>query len=340
MKRLISLCFMLCGFLWMGSASAGGYALRTIQSGDSLDVIADLYGVSVDALLSSNGLETSLLYPGDVIRVPYVEARGGVREAAPVPPPGFRLHELAPGESVSAVMARYGLTLEALVGANPEISSLDRLPAGLELLIPPAEGMVITLAEGQSVLDIVRIYGLSPTALARANAIDGPKALQPEGMLFLPGVEPVAALERLERARAREAEELARVEEARFVWPVHGRLTSHFGRRNLGMGTSSFHAAIDIAAPYGTPVVAARSGTVTFAGWSNRGYGYLVTVRHADGSESWYAHHSELLVREGQEVAQGEAVGRIGSTGISTGPHLHFEIHEGGKPIDPLVHLQ
>jgi murein DD-endopeptidase MepM/ murein hydrolase activator NlpD len=150
-------------------------------------------------------------------------------------------------------------------------------------------------------------------------------------MLFLPGVEPQAALERLARVRE---------EENRYIWPLHGRITSYFGRRNLGMGTSSFHRGVDVAAPTGTPIVAARSGTVVFAGWSTSGYGYLVRIRHQGGDETWYGHHSSVLVSVGESVRQGETIGLVGSTGISTGPHLHFELHEGGSAVDPLGHLR
>ena len=149
-------------------------------------------------------------------------------------------------------------------------------------------------------------------------------------MLFLPGVKPVHALDRLAGVHA---------EENRYVWPSHGRLTSYFGRRTL-WGRANFHSGIDIAAPHGTPIAAARSGQVVFSGWSNRGYGYMVRIRHPGGSETWYAHASRLLVNVGDYVEQGDIIARVGSTGISTGPHLHFEIHENGQPINPLTHLQ
>lgn len=309
----------------------GGYALRIVEPGDTLSTIAHRYGIGVDALMEFNRLSSTTIRPGDLLKVPYVAATGGLAEGAPLPPPGFRLHVLQPGETISSLMARYNLSLEAIVGANPDISSLDRLPVGLELLIPPGEGLVVALEPGQTVLDLVEIYGVSPVALARANQIDSPADLRPGQMLFLPGVTPRHALDRLAEVRERENT---------YIWPVHGRLTSFFGRRNLGMGTSSFHTGLDIAAPAGTPVVAARSGTVTFAGWSSQGYGYLVKIRHVGGAETWYAHFSRILVDVGQYVRQGEVIGRVGSTGISTGPHLHFEVREGGRPLDPLSFLR
>ena len=147
----------------------------------------------------------------------------------------------------------------------------------------------------------------------------------------VPGVRPATALDRLAAVRAREN---------RYVWPVHGRITSYFGRRNLGLGTSNFHRGLDIAAPWGTAVVASRAGTVTYAGWSSAGYGYLVKIRHMGGEETWYAHFSRIFVQVGEYVEQNETIGAIGSTGLSTGPHLHLELHKRGVAFDPLGELR
>jgi murein DD-endopeptidase MepM/ murein hydrolase activator NlpD len=318
------------------SAAAGAYGLTYVKPGQSIGEIAQRYRVAVDAVRVANALGSSnLIHPGDLLRVPFGRAVGaavgGVLEAAPEPPPGFRRHVLASGEHLTAVMARYGVSMRSLVGANPDLSSLDRLPTGVELLIPPGEGLVVTLHDPADLLELVALYGADVATVARANAIRSPFDLRSGMLLFLPGVEPRAALERLARIRE---------EENRYIWPVHGRLTSYFGRRNLGMGTASFHRGIDIAAPTGTAIVAARAGTVTFAGWSTRGYGYLVRIRHAGGAESWYGHASRILVSVGQHVNQGQRIALIGSTGISTGPHLHFELHVSGSAIDPLGELR
>lgn len=313
------------------TAAAEAYALRTVQQGDSVGLIAERYGVSVDAILSANDMTTSLIHPGDVLKVPYIEAVGGPAELGSSTPPGFIWYALKEGETLSAVASSFGLSVTAVVGANPDISSMDRLPTGFELLIPPSAGLVVRLTSADEVMPLLAEHGITPAEFALANGLRSPFDLTPDMLLFLPGVQPDEALARLQKVRE---------EENRYVWPVHGRLTSYFGARNLGMGTSSFHRGIDIAAPSGTPVGAARSGTVTFAGWSTRGYGNLVRVRHADGSETWYGHFSSIAVSVGQYVSQGSIVGRVGSTGISTGPHLHFELHERGTPVDPLSILR
>ncbi|MGG6296276.1 peptidoglycan DD-metalloendopeptidase family protein [Leptolyngbya sp. AN02str] len=107
-----------------------------------------------------------------------------------------------------------------------------------------------------------------------------------------------------------------------YAWPARGVLTSGYGWR-----WGRMHRGIDIGAPTGTPIYAAAAGVVEFAGWNSGGYGYMVDIRHPDGSRTRYAHSSRLFVRAGQEVAQGDHIAAVGSTGYSTGPHLHFEIH-------------
>jgi len=120
-----------------------------------------------------------------------------------------------------------------------------------------------------------------------------------------------------------------------FIWPAKGILTSGYGWR-----WGRMHKGIDIAAPVGTPIVAASSGVVIDSGWNSGGYGYLVEIQHADGSSTLYAHNSRLLVRVGQRVEQGEQIAEMGSTGYSTGPHLHFEVRLPGQgAVNPMAHL-
>lgn len=120
-----------------------------------------------------------------------------------------------------------------------------------------------------------------------------------------------------------------------YIWPSKGVLTSGYGRR-----WGRMHKGIDIAAPVGTPVVAAAPGVVVYARWNSGGYGNLVDIQHPDGSLTRYAHNNRLLVREGEAVEQGQQISEMGSTGRSTGPHLHFELHPSGKgAINPIALL-
>lgn len=120
-----------------------------------------------------------------------------------------------------------------------------------------------------------------------------------------------------------------------YIWPAKGVLSSPYGWR-----WGRMHKGIDIAAPVGTPIVAAAPGKVVTAGWNDGGYGNLVEVEHADGSVTLYAHNSRLLVRVGQQVRQGQQIAEMGSTGFSTGPHSHFEVHLPGRgAVNPMAML-
>jgi murein DD-endopeptidase MepM/ murein hydrolase activator NlpD len=124
-----------------------------------------------------------------------------------------------------------------------------------------------------------------------------------------------------------------------FVYPLVGQLSSAFGWRNVSVNGNRYHAGVDWAAATGTPVRAARDGVVTRAGWWGT-YGYAVALDHGDGSETRYAHLSAVHVTVGSVVRQGDVVGLVGSTGASTGPHLHFELRFGATAVDPLGYLE
>lgn len=125
-----------------------------------------------------------------------------------------------------------------------------------------------------------------------------------------------------------------------YIKPISGgRQTSGFGRRKAPKkGASTYHKGVDWAVPTGTTVVASCGGTVAKAGWGS-GYGYVVYINHEDGSQTRYAHLSKVLVSSGQKVVQGQKIALSGNTGVSTGPHLHFEILIGGKQVNPLPYL-
>lgn len=124
-----------------------------------------------------------------------------------------------------------------------------------------------------------------------------------------------------------------------FSYPVRAPITSPFGpRRHPIFGVRSMHSGIDLAAPYGTPIKASEGGVVIYSGWYG-GYGKVVILDHAKGFSTLYAHLSSTKVGVGARVKQGEVVGFEGSTGYATGPHLHFEVREQGKPKNPVIYL-
>ena len=125
----------------------------------------------------------------------------------------------------------------------------------------------------------------------------------------------------------------------RFMWPCRGEITSYFGWRTHPIfGTTKYHSGMDIAVDYGTPIMAADSGTVIYSGWLG-GYGYAVMIDHGSGLVTLYAHNQSLNVYEGQYVNKGTCIAYAGSTGYSTGPHCHFEVRLHGEVTEPLNYL-
>jgi lipoprotein NlpD len=202
-------------------------------------------------------------------------------------------------------------------------------------------GVVHVVRKGQTLYRIARTYGIPPAELAEVNGVLDARALEVGTELFIPGA--TRALEVVPAAPGAPPEPEPAIAPAppppagaapRLAWPLKGLLYSKYGPRQ-----GQHHDGIDIAAPEGTLVGAAAAGRVVYAG-EQAGYGSIVIVRHDGGLLTVYAHASELLVREGDRVEQGSPVARVGRSGRTTGPHLHFEVREGTRSRDPLRWLR
>lgn len=232
--------------------------------------------------------------------------------------------------------------------AGPRATAPPRPPVSIPEGTDVA-GVVHVVRPGQNVFRIAKAYGLEPDDLMRTNGIDDPRTLAVGQELFVPGAmrvldvepapgfagasdpapaAPAPAAPRVDTAAVRTAPA-----ESSFAWPLKGVLYGRFGKRG-----ARNHDGIDIAAPHGTAVTAAADGEVLFVGVQS-GYGKVVILRHDGGLVTVYAHNSEILVREGARVRQGQPVAKVGQTGRTTGPHLHFEVRDGVKPRNPLLYL-
>ncbi len=272
-------------------------------------------------------------------------SRGAVRRATPKRPAvreqeqpvGTGAEKAAPEGAVYLV--RTGDTLSGiarLFRTDPEwIRAANGLPsdtirAGQRLRIPGAQSLRRhTVVEGDTLWELASRYGVGLEALLAANrGLDDPGHLQIGQELLIPpaGEDAGAAV------AAGVTTSLASLK-GLFAWPNDAPISSPFGPR---WGRN--HAGIDLAANHGDPIRASRDGRVLLAG-NVPGYGLTVVLRHPDGTRTLYAHSSRLLVRAGQQVTQGEVIARVGSTGRSTGPHLHFEIIVNDRPRDPLQFL-
>jgi len=232
-------------------------------------------------------------------------------------------HRVRRGETLSQIADEYGVGAAALAEAN-HISDPNRIRAG-QVLIIPAESVVHRVVRGDSVWKLGRIYGVSVNSIAKANNLTDPARIRSGQCLIIPIGEPVTA----------GPQGVASSTSLSLNWPlpVRGRISSRFGPR-----WGKFHTGVDIAVPSGTAILAAAPGKVTYAA-ALGAYGRLIIVEHENGSQTWYAHASRILVQRGQHVAIGEKLGLVGSSGHSTGSHLHFEVRLRGEPHDPLNYI-
>lgn len=229
------------------------------------------------------------------------------------------------GDTLSGIAERTGVPLEYLIASNDVAPS--RLRPGQQLLLP-AGGVLHAVKPGQTVADIARSYEVAESAIRLANSLSGEPPPGVRILVPMPRVVPQAT-----------AVALGKGEGTRFAWPARGPLSSPFGPRIHPIyQVPSFHSGIDLALPEGTAVHASAPGRVVTAGWEG-GYGLLVVVSHGEGYTTYYAHLSRVLVSVGQFVEIGQPVGLSGNTGLSTGPHLHFEIRRDGVAVDPLQFL-
>ena len=223
------------------------------------------------------------------------------RPSLPPPPPTTTVSTVVRlGDTLLKIAQRYGLTMGELLQLNPGLETA-RLVVGSQV-------QVVRSAPGRSRM----LLGLAPVG---------------SGGLSWPELPSFGNDQRQTAPYPRGSSAL--------IWPAQGTFTSGYGWR-----WGRMHKGIDIANNVGTPIVAAARGRVSFAGWHDGGYGYFVEITHEDGSRTRYGHNSNLLVREGQQVDQGQVISQMGSTGRSTGPHLHFEVLPPGEgAMNPLQFL-
>ncbi len=197
--------------------------------------------------------------------------------------------------------------------------------------------------KGETKAQIAIRYGVAIAELERANQ-NMEKGIQVGDKIYIPfesvpgwneGDEKLPELDSsLAFAKKGEGKRELSSFNSRFIWPVIGKMSSAFGSRK-----GENHEGIDIAAPKGTQVIASRSGHVIYSGNKIAGYGNMVIVRHPDTLATVYAHLSRINIKKGQFVSRGQLIGRVGNTGRSTGPHLHFEVRDRSHPTDPLAFL-
>jgi len=248
--------------------------------------------------------------------------------------PGFRfsIYHAVHGDTFSSVAKKFDLlepTLRSLNQANND----KELNTDTTILIPSKDGIFHLMRPGQGLTDIARAYRIALKEILRANLIRDDSDIQPGQIIYLPGAAYLSQKElpwvSLGSLRTKSV----------FLKPTTGRFADGFGMRLHPITHKmAFHDGLDLAPGWGAKVFASQDGKVVFAN-IRAGYGRLIILNHGGGLTSWYAHLDEILVKPQQVVQRGDLIGKVGKTGRTTGPHLHFEIRLNGKPQNPLLYL-
>lgn len=256
------------------------------------------------------------------------------------------------GDTFNSIAEAAGISGDDLQALNPDVDG-SKLTVGDKLLVKRAVPLLtvetISTETTQETIESPVEYVDTPnlyegTTRLKSQGEDGVEQIEAK-VTKLNGVE--TNREEVSRTTVKEAtttymyqgtkKKPATASTGTYKWPLSGTITSPFGYRDI-FGSTSFHSGLDIAAPYGTQISAADGGTVTFAGWRGS-YGQTVIITHDDGTVTYYAHCSSLLVSAGDKVYQGQAIAKVGMTGTATGYHCHFEVRVNGQSVDPMNYL-
>lgn len=251
-------------------------------------------------------------------------------------------YTVAAGDTVSSIAKQFGLTINTILWAN-DLAAYSLIRPGDTLSILPESGVIHNVKSGDTISKIASTYDVSEAEILASNDLGavlkiGDKIIVPGGtklktvVAAKPKTTANTGLSIIrDLVKTPDAPAASEASSEKMLWPTQGhRITQYF---------SWSHTGLDIANKTGTPLYAAEAGTVEYSGWSN-GYGYNVVINHGGGKKTRYAHASKLFVKVGDSVARGENIAAMGSTGWSTGPHIHFEVMINGTKYNPLNYIK
>ena len=307
---------------WVSAVLTGAcVAIAAIAPIATVAGAADLERIGAFALARPPRAALAMSTSGDAPR-PVLRPRSAPITAVRPDPPALKTHLVAPGETLLTIAARYGIAPQTLA-YNNGLADTAGLRSGQTLVVPPLDAAIYVVRDGDTIDDIASHFGADASAVRTLNSV----AYEPEDLIAgRPILVPVPD-GRYPGFRLH-VSDAPRVLAPRVEWPTQGVVTQLF---------SSSHTGIDIAAPYGSAVVASGSGTVTWVGW--RGVGGLAVCVLLDwGLETCDYHLSATNVELGDRVVAGERIASVGSTGVSTGPHVHWEARTNGVLVDPMTY--
>jgi len=287
--------------------------------------------VNPDAVVRANDGTIAAIQSANVTLGDTVRAASEQQDKIPI----FFEYRVQPGDTISGIASRFGIRTNYVIWNNADITDSNALKPGQTLQVPSAEGIVHSVRLGDTVTEIAQRYDAKATDIIqfRANGLSGdPNKLREGSQILVPGGRKVDIAPTIAPRPNSAAGPSGTRPASIWGWPVQGLLTSPFG--------PSHPLGIDVAVAPGTPVQSAAAGTVTFVGGNPCcSYGYHIIIDNGAGYETVYAHLSSFLVAKGDKVAAGQRVALSGSSGLSTGPHLHFELHRNGAIQNPLQYL-
>jgi LysM repeat protein len=252
-------------------------------------------------------------------------------------------HEVQTGETISTIAQDYGISVNTILWEN-NLTAYSLIRPGDKLSILPVSGIRYKVASGDNVIKIASRYGISESELLTANNLSDSSQLKIGQQLLLPGARKIVSGTVASAASTKVAysglSAIKSVIAPKGAEPVSGNMMNWpTVRRRITQYYSWKHTGLDVADKVGTALYSADAGTVEYVGWGT-GYGNQIVVDHGGGKKTRYAHLSAFYVKKGDKVTKGETIGAMGSTGWSTGSHIHFEVIINGKKYNPLNYVK
>jgi murein DD-endopeptidase MepM/ murein hydrolase activator NlpD len=291
----------------------------------------------VEQIVSEEALENFVAFnnEGDLIFKP-----NSVNESGGFAPPRTEIIEytIQPGDTVSSIAQHFNITTNTILWAN-DLSAYTLIRPGKTLTILPYSGLLYTVKKGDTVASLAKKYKIEEEKILEANRLE--EGLKISQKIILPGANKIIEAPKITttaKSGLNVISNLAKPSAAKpatgaWLWPTDGhRISQYFSWR---------HQGLDIANAVGTPLYATADGVIEISqgGW-NGGYGNTILINHGNGQKTRYGHASKLLVSKGESVSQGQIIALMGSTGRSTGSHLHFEIIINGQRVNPLNYIK